>query len=90
MKKNVIRLNESQLHNLIKESAKRVIMKESVTLETDNEAQEEDSISKSILMEWIEDEVWKLVGGIGHDRIDAYNQGVIDGFKKVYHLLKGD
>ena len=83
-------ISEKQLCNIIKESVKKVIMKESVTLETDNEVQEEDSISKSMLMEWIEDEVWKLVGGIGHDRIDAYNQGVIDGFKKVYHQLKGD
>ena len=49
---------------------------------------EEKQLLLEDLIEWIGDEAIKIYDELGHDRIDAYRQGVIDGFKKVVKKLR--
>lgn len=48
----------------------------------------DDTISKNILIEQIQDCGLKIYNDLGHDRIDPYRQGIIDGYKNVIKIIK--
>ena len=49
---------------------------------------QKDTIDKKEFIELIRDEGMKIYAELGHDRIDPYRQGVIDGFKKIIKKLR--
>ena len=49
---------------------------------------EEKQLLLEELIEWIGDEAIKIIDELGHDRINPYQQGIIDGFKKVVKKLR--
>lgn len=51
---------------------------------------QEETISKKELIEWIGDEGMKIYDELGHNRIDPYREGIIDGYRKVIKKLKGE
>ena len=50
--------------------------------------QEEKQLLLENIIEWIGDETIKILDELGHDRMDPYRQGIIDGFKKVVKKLR--
>lgn len=50
---------------------------------------QKDRITKE-LIEWIIDEGMKIYVELGHDRIDPYRQGIIDGYRNIIKKLKGE
>lgn len=51
---------------------------------------QEDIIDKKEFIEWIRDEGMKVYTELGHDRIDPYRQGIVDGYKNIIKKLKGE
>ena len=50
----------------------------------------EDVIDKKEFIEWIRDEGMKIYAELGHDRLDPYRRGIIDGYKSIFKKLKDD
>ena len=52
--------------------------------------QEEKQLLLEDIIEWIGDEAIKIYDELGHDRIDPYRQGIIDGYRNIIKKLKGE
>lgn len=83
-----VKLDEKALRNVIKESVKKVIAEEYDVIGPENETPESDLISKNELLECLRDEAADIILKLGHNRMDAYHQGVFDGYKNVIKRIK--
>lgn len=51
---------------------------------------QKDMINKKEFIEWVLDEGMKIYTELGHDRIDPYRQGIIDGYRNIIKKLKDE